>query len=62
MLEMIKNAFRVKDIRNKILFTIFMLFVIRIGSNIPIPGVATDFFSNLIDKFNARDALSRCLC
>ena len=56
MLEMIKNAFRVKDIRNKILFTIFMLFVIRIGSNIPIPGVATDFFSNLIDKFNARDA------
>ena len=56
MLEMIKNAFRVKDIRNKILFTLFMLFVIRIGSNIPIPGVATDFFSNLIDKFNARDA------
>lgn len=56
MLEMIKNAFRVKDIRNKILFTLFMLFVIRIGCNIPIPGVATDFFSNLIDKFNARDA------
>ena len=56
MLEMLKNAFRVKDIRNKILFTIFMLVVIRLGSNIPIPGVRTDFFSNLIDKFNARDA------
>ena len=57
MFEMLKNAFKVKDIRNKILFTLFMLFVIRVGSNIPVPGVNTDFFSNLFDRFQARDAL-----
>ena len=57
MLEMLKNAFKVRDIRNKILFTFFMLFVIRIGSNIPVPGVSTDFFKNLFDSFEARDAL-----
>ena len=57
MFEMLKNAFKVKDIRNKLLFTLFMLFVIRIGSNIPVPGVNTTFFKDLIDRFNARDAL-----
>ena len=57
MLEMLKNAFKVKDIRNKILFTFFMLFVIRVGSNIPVLGVSTDFFKNLFDSFEARDAL-----
>ena len=56
MLEMIKNAFRVKDIRNKILFTFLMLFFIRLGSNVPVPGVSTDFFSNIFDRFEARDA------
>lgn len=57
MLEMLQNAFKVKDIRNKILFTFFMLFVIRVGSNIPVLGVSTDFFKNLFDSFEARDAL-----
>ena len=34
MLETLKNAFRVKEIRKKILFTLVMLVVIRIGSQI----------------------------
>ena len=57
MLEMLKNAFRVKEIRNKILFTLFMLFVIRIGSNIPVPGVNTDFFKTMFERFADNDAL-----
>ena len=57
MLEMIKNAFRVKEIRNKILFTLFMLLVIRIGSNIPVPGVNTSFFKDIFDRFKDNDAL-----
>ena len=39
MLETLKNAFRVKEIRKKILFTLVMLVVIRIGSQLPVPGV-----------------------
>ncbi|MBQ7743783.1 MAG: preprotein translocase subunit SecY [Lachnospiraceae bacterium] len=57
MWQMILNAFRVKDIRNKLLFTLFMLLVIRIGSNIPVPGANTDFFKNLFDNLQAQNAV-----
>ena len=57
MLQMVLNAFKVKDIRNKLLFTLFMLFVIRIGCNIPVPGVNTDFFKNIFDNLQAQDAV-----
>ena len=32
MLETLRNAFKIKDIRNRIIFTFLMLVVIRIGS------------------------------
>ena len=57
MFKNVLTAFRVKDIRNKILFTLFMLIIIRIGSNIPVPGVNTDFFKNLFDGLQAQDAV-----
>ena len=57
MLQMVLNAFKVKDIRNKLLFTLFMLVVIRIGSNIPVPGVNTEFFKNIFNNLQAQDAV-----
>ena len=39
MFETIKNAFRNKDIRKKILMTIFILFIFRVGCYIPVPGI-----------------------
>ena len=39
MLEAIRNAFKTKEIRDKILFTIAMIAVIRLGTAIPIPGM-----------------------
>ncbi len=44
MLTTLKNAFKIKEIRQKLIFTFIMLVVIRIGSCIPVPGVNTDFF------------------
>lgn len=44
MLKTLKNAFKVKEIRNKILFTLVMLVVIRIGSQLPVPGVDRHYF------------------
>lgn len=41
MFATIKNAFKSKDIRIKIWMTLFMIFVFRIGSYIPIPGLST---------------------
>ena len=45
MLETLRNAFKIKDIRNRIIFTFLMLIVIRIGSQLPIPGVDNEVFS-----------------
>lgn len=39
MFKLLKDAFKVKDIRSKILFTVFALFVFRLGAHITVPGV-----------------------
>ena len=39
MLETIKNAWKIKEIRNKILFTILIIAIFRIGSVIPVPYI-----------------------
>lgn len=39
MFTFIKNAFAVKDIRNRIFFTLFIFAIYRLGSHIPVPGV-----------------------
>lgn len=46
MLETLRNAFKIKDIRERIIFTFLMLIVIRIGSQLPIPGVNSAVFSS----------------
>lgn len=46
MLETLRNAFRVKDIRKKLFFTFMMLVVVRLGSQLPVPGVNRDYFAN----------------
>ena len=38
-LSRLQNMFRVGDLRNKILFTIFIIFIFRLGSHIPVPYV-----------------------
>ena len=44
MLQSIKNAFKVKEIRRGIIFTFLMLCVIRLGTAIPVPGVDIEQF------------------
>ena len=39
MLTTIQNALKTKEIRMKLLYVLFALIVVRIGCNIPIPGV-----------------------
>ena len=48
MFETISNILRVGDIRRKVLFTLLMFVVFRIGTFIPVPGVNSDVinFSN----------------
>jgi len=62
MLETLRNAFKIADLRRKLLFTIFMLLVFRFGSHIPIPGInAEEFqkaFNNLGSLFGMVDIIS----
>ena len=39
MFQTLKNAWNVKELRNKIIFTIFILLIFRIGSFIPVPYI-----------------------
>jgi len=39
MFRTISNMMKVKDLRSKILFTLLMLIVFRIGSHVPVPGI-----------------------
>ncbi|MDR0920782.1 MAG: preprotein translocase subunit SecY [Lactobacillales bacterium] len=47
MFKLLNNAFKVKDIRSKILFTVFILFVFRLGAQITVPGVNAKALENL---------------
>ena len=38
MLTAFRNAFRIHDLRNKILFTLFIFALYRLGATIPVPG------------------------
>ena len=44
MLKTLRDAFKIKDIRKRMFFTLLMLFVIRLGSQIPVPGVNGELF------------------
>ena len=46
MLATLKNAFKIKELREKIFFTFAMLVVIRIGSQLPVPGVNSEYFKS----------------
>ena len=46
MLETLKNAWKVKEIRNKILFTILIIAIFRIGSVIPVPYINPDMIAS----------------
>ncbi len=39
MLNGLKNMFRIKELRGKILFTIAMLVLYRVGAHVPVPGI-----------------------
>ena len=47
MFETIKNAFKIKEIRAKILWTLLFLLLYRIGCNIPVPGVGSTLFTDI---------------
>lgn len=63
MLNTLKNAFKIKEIRQKLLYTFGMLVIIRLGSQLPAPGINGEFFKNWFaqqtgDAFSFFDAIT----
>ena len=50
MLEKFSNIFRIPDLRNRLLFTLGMLAVYRLGAHIPTPGVDTKALESFFDS------------
>ena len=47
LLKTLSQAWKVEELRKKILFTLMMLVVYRIGSNIPVPGINRAYLSQM---------------
>lgn len=50
MLNTLRNAWKIPDLRKKMLFTLSMLIIFRLGSFIPVPGMNTEALSKLIQS------------
>ncbi|RDU21776.1 preprotein translocase subunit SecY [Anaerosacchariphilus polymeriproducens] len=62
MLKTLRNAFKIEDIRKRIIYTFLMLIVIRIGAQLPVPGVKSEVFAEWFSSqggtFNFFDAVT----
>ncbi len=52
MLETFRNAWKVEDLRKKIIYTLIMLLIYRVGSIIPIPGVNVEYISQQVNNIS----------
>ena len=52
MLKTVKEAWGVKELRQKMIFTLLMLVVFRIGSNIPVPGMNREILAQVFEGDN----------
>jgi preprotein translocase subunit SecY len=50
MLSVFRNMFRIRDLRNKILFTLFIFAIYRLGAAVPSPGVDIDAVKAFTDQ------------
>lgn len=53
MLQTMVSAWKIPEMRKKMLYTLFMLLIFRLGSNIPVPGINRALLTNM---FNANEA------
>lgn len=63
MLQTVRRAFQIEEIRQRLFFTFLMLIVVRLGSELPTPGVDPSYIQNFFashtgDAFNFFDAFT----
>ncbi len=50
MLQTLKNAWKIPELRKKLLFTLFILLIYRLGSVIPVPFIDVTTLANYFDS------------
>lgn len=53
MLKTIRDAWKIDDLRKKMLFTLFVILLYRLGDAIPVPYVNLDALSNYFEQVNS---------
>lgn len=56
MIQTIRNAFAIPDLRKKLLYTIFIVFIFRIGTAIPVPFLDAEALSTLMKSMTSSDS------
>ena len=49
MFKTLADAFKIKEVRNKLILTLVLLFIYRLGCWLPIPGISTEAFASDIE-------------
>jgi hypothetical protein len=50
LLETFRNLFKIPDLKKRLLFTLGMLVVVRLGSHLPLPGIDKEAMANLFSQ------------
>lgn len=58
MFKTLQNALKVKEVRKKLLYTFAILIVVRLGSQLPLPGTDASVIDSLMESFKSNDAFS----
>ena len=63
MFQTLRSAFKVKEIRDRLVYTFLMMIVIRLGSQLPCPGIDSALFAEWFNSqtngaFNFFDAIT----
>ena len=53
MFKTFRNALKVKDIRSKLLYTLIALVIVRLGSQLPVPGIDREAFASILQEQTA---------
>ncbi len=52
MFKTLRNALKVKDVRKRLYYTFFMMIIVRLGSQVPIPFCDADTISSITSQFS----------
>ncbi|MCK4965875.1 preprotein translocase subunit SecY, partial [bacterium] len=57
MIETLKNSFKIPELRRRIIFTLLVIIVYRIGGHVPCPGINASALGEFFREYQASNTL-----